>query len=271
MADSYALLASGGEAPYSEAYPKAREMAEKAIALNDRIAEAHASLAFVEAFYDWKFAEADKQFRKGIQINPDYVDAHHWFGMYLSLTGRNAEAIAELEVAVKLDPKSTMIRSDLGDAYRRAGLYEYARAAYSEAVRIDPKCTIAINGIGMTDSLEGRIAEAEVDRMRLKRISGDARDIESEIVVAYAKAGRLDRAVSTFKDIEREASMRGAPVPCVAEVYLALGDKEKALGCLEQAVQERADWIIQINANPGFGALRNDPRFQDLVRRVGAP
>ncbi|HLF96274.1 MAG TPA: winged helix-turn-helix domain-containing protein [Methylococcaceae bacterium] len=271
VADSYALLASFKGAPYHEAYPKAGQMASKAIELNEGLAEAHTSLGFVKAYYDWKFAEAEKEFRRALELNPNYATGHHWYGMFLSQIGRHAQALAQLDTAARLDPLSIAITMDRALAYRDAGHAERAIEIYTKAQGLDPDRFVLTGRLPEFYADQRRFAEAEAENEKLKKLSGTTVGIEEYLGYQYAKAGQPEKARQQLQIIQREDGRNGRRLPCPVSIYAALGEKEKALACLEAGYKAHADWMVTLNSSPVYDGLRSDARFQDLLRRLNFP
>ena len=274
LADSYALLASSSAIPYRDGYPKAREMALKALELDEGLAEARTSLAFVKGFYDWQFAEAEKEFRRAIEQNFNYATAHHWYGLFLSLLGRHSEAITELEIASRLDPAFVATTSDLADAYRRAGQYQRAVELYGKARELDPNYFLIYQGMAEAYASQHKFQEAEAESAELNKLTGNHLGIAPDLVVEYLKAGQRDRAQALLNDMRREALKRGqssSTCQLAIYVYAAFGDRDKAMACLEEAFERRPDWMIEIKSDPRLEGLHSDPRFQELLGRMGFP
>ena len=273
LADSYALLASSSAIPYRDGYPKAREMALKALELDEGLAEAHTSLAFVKGFYDWKFSEAEKEFRRAIELNSNYSTADHWYGLFLSLLGRHAEAITELELASRLDPAFVATTTDLADAYRRVGQYQKAIELYGKARELDPDYFLIYQGMAQAYANQHKFQEAEAESAEFKKLTGNYLGVGPDLVAEYLKAGQRDRAQALLNDMRRQAMKHGHSSICQLSVYVyaAFGERDKAMACLEEAFERRPDWMIEIKSDPRLEGLRSDPRFQELLGRMGFP
>jgi TolB-like protein/DNA-binding winged helix-turn-helix (wHTH) protein/Flp pilus assembly protein TadD len=269
LADTQAVLASSGGAPYSAAYLIAEKMARKAIALNPSSPEALASLAFVHAFYDWKFADAEAAFRRSIALDASYVTAHHWFGMYLSETGHDAEGIGELKLAHQLDPFSVAVGIDLADAYARARDDSEAKTMYLKMRDLDARARRTFVGIAILLAQEHKFAEAEAENKVVKELFGADAGIEDDLILEYVRAGDLHRAEAMFSAIQRDTSKLGAPCARTLGSCTVLGHKEETLKFLEARVEERADWMVGLKTNSSYESLHSDPRFQELLRRIG--
>jgi TolB-like protein/tetratricopeptide (TPR) repeat protein len=268
LADAYSLLASFGATPYREAYPKARDAALKSLSL-DRTAQALTSLAFVEAFYDWRVTKAEEDFRSAIQLNPNYATAHHWYGLFLNLRSRQAEAITELLEASRLDPLSIAIKGDLATAYSDAGHYDEAITEMKKLQLREPDHFVSYRGLAIAYAAQHRFAEAEAANNEFKTRSGSYLGIDYILAYRYVEAGQPDRGGAVIQDMFRQAKLHGDEPPCPLDAYLALGNDDLALRCLSRAIEERGDWIISLPMNPRMAHVKNDPRFRTQLRRAG--
>jgi TolB-like protein/DNA-binding winged helix-turn-helix (wHTH) protein/Tfp pilus assembly protein PilF len=272
MADSFALLGSFGGMPYREAYPKAKEQASKALQLDASLAEAHTSLAFVEGFYDWRFAEAEKEFQRATELNPNYATAHEWYGLLLSMLGRHAEAIAQMQLARQFDPASAGIACDLGTIFRRAGQYERAIEQFTKARELEPNYFESYQGLTTVYAEQHRFAEAEAENEKFRKASGSSYALDALLAFHYAAAGQTDRAERLMAGLRLDLKKRGWRVtPCMSGPawYAVLGEKQKALTCLEDALEARPDWMVSLKSDHAWDNLRSEPRFQALLHRVG--
>ena len=271
MADSYLVLAHHGRLPPLEAMPKARAAALRAIQLDDTVAEGHNSLALVDLSYDWDYPSAEAEFQKAIALNPNYATAHHWFAHYLAVMGRYADAMREIRRARELDPFSISINSFLVLTFYYAHQYDQALSATKEMVEIEPAFAAGAAQLqGNVLAAKGMYGEAVAHWNKSLVLSGQAGDA-AKLEQAYATGGYrgyLDRQLQELK-----ASSQGEYVDPLgfAELYTRLGDKDSAFHWLERAYQEHSSWLNFVNADPVYDPLRSDPRFADLLRRIGLP
>ena len=268
VADAYSLLATFGGAPYREAYPKARDAALRSLAL-DRTAQALTSLAFVEGFYDWKVVKAEEDFRAAIQLNPSYATAHHWYGLFLNLRDRHAEAIPQLVEASQLDPLSIAISSDLAIAYSDAGRYDDAIAELKKLQAREPDHFGSYRGLAIVYAAQHRFPEAEMANEEFKKRSGSYLGIGYILAYQYVEAGQLDRGEAVIQDMLGQAKLHGDSPPCPLDAYLALGEDDLALHCLSRLIEERSDSVISLPLNPRMARVLNDPRFHNQLKRTG--
>ncbi len=267
VADSYAMMSSYYVAPHNELMPKARAAALKALALDDGLAEAHTSLALIAENYDWDWQTAEKEYRRAIELNPNYATAHHWFAEFLAFQGRFEEALAESERARQLDPLSLIIAADRGVILYFSRRYEPAVQQFRTVLDLDPGLPRG-HMIVNTWVEMGRYDEAlrDIDSWKF---TGDnwASAVRAYV---YARAGQQQRARQLMAKLQ--AGSRGKEFqlpPMMAAIFAALGDKDQAIAWLERAYSEHSNVLTSLKVDPAFDPLRSDPRFQDLLRRVG--
>jgi len=272
LADSYALLPSFSAASPQESFPPARTAATKAVKLDDTLAEAHTSLAQVLYSYDLDFDRSIREFRRAIELNPNYATAHHWFGLGpLMRLGRFDEAIAECKRAVELDPLSLINNSDLGNTYLRARRYDEAIDQQRKTLEMDPSFFYAHYHLGRALEAKGAL-DAAIEEYRKARALNDDPQVLGLLAHAYASSGKKTEAFKILDQLKEVSTQRYVPAYSFAIVYLGLGDKEEALRWLEKSYQDRAGADIgSIKVDRFLDPLRGDPRFEDLVAKVFAP
>jgi tetratricopeptide (TPR) repeat protein len=268
LADSYQLLVIYGPLSSKDYYPHARAAAERAIAIDDSLAEAHTSLAYVRFSDDWDWAGAEVEFKRAIGLNPNYATARQWYGEFLGDLGRNEESLAERKMALTLDPLSPVIRSELGLAYLEARQYDRAVDEFRKAAELYPDFPLVHNFLSAAYEYSGRYDEAMAECRRAMDLTGSADVPQSGLASIYARSGRRAEARQLLAQMTNEARHGYFPPTSIARVYIALGDKEPAFEWLEKAYNER-DWgLINIKVWPGFDEVRSDPRFADLLQRM---
>jgi TolB-like protein/DNA-binding winged helix-turn-helix (wHTH) protein/Flp pilus assembly protein TadD len=271
LADTYALLGDWQYAVMTpkEALPKAKSAAMKALELDDSLSEAHNSLAFCLDGFDWNFDAAGREFRRAIELNPGYATAHHWYAWHLSLVGRNKEAIAEMRKAEDLDPLSLIINADLAELLLIAHSSDESIQQSRKTIEMDPGFAMAHNQLAQAYLQEQKPDEAVVELQKAIQLSGGSPTCTANLARAYAALGRKAEAVGLLDDLKK-LSAPGYPHNSeIATIYAALGDKDQAMTWLEKGYEERFNPGVLLR--PGFDPLRSDPRFQDLVRRIGLP
>jgi tetratricopeptide (TPR) repeat protein len=264
LADSYAVLA-GSEDPRENA-SKARLEAEKALSLDNRLAEAYTSLAIVAFKFDWDWPNVETKLSKAIQLKSNSADAHYWYAAYLSVMGRRDESIAESRRAAELDPLNATYRLNVARLLYVARRSDNAIVECKEAIRLNPNSGVAYVYLGYLYRDKGQYDQALAEFQHALTLTSDQWYIKSAIGTIYALTGRKQEA----KKILEELIPKARPI-YVAQLQIALGEKDEAFASLEQAYLERADSLGFLNVDPSYDPIRSDPRFSDLVHRVGLP
>lgn len=270
LAQCYIVLPMVTTFPQAEAYPKSRDAANKAVALDDSLAEAHLAIAEVRFYQDWDFAGAEKEFKKTLDLNPNYSTGHQWYGEFLSLMARNEESIRELQTALALDPLSAVIHLQFGNALRDARQYDRALDQYREALKVDPKFWPPFEAMHWAYRRQGKFMES-IPPLRTAAQSWDAKSdlvaLVDQLPAEYSKGGRTGYLRHCVKIHEHYAR----PWFYLAVDYGALGDRENALVALNKSYENRDIELLLLLVDPDLDLLRSDPRFQELVRKVGYP
>ena len=271
LADTYGLMAisSYDVLPASEAMPKAKEAAERALALDDSLAEAHASLAWVAFTFEWDFARAEAGFRRALQLNPGHATAHQWYADYLCAMGRLDEASSEFARAGQLDPLSLIISNESAWPLYYGRRHDESVARYRKTLELDPNFPNAHLELGMEYAAQGRYAEAIAAYERFAALSKDDTLAAAYLGHAFGRMGRRDDALRQLAIVEGAAARGYVPAFQAALVHLGLGDTERVFAQLDRAVAERSDFVLYLNVDPLLDPLRRDPRFGQLTRRVG--
>jgi TolB-like protein/DNA-binding winged helix-turn-helix (wHTH) protein/Flp pilus assembly protein TadD len=271
LADTYALLADWeyGVMTPKDALPRAKAAAIKALELDGSLAEAHNSLAFCLDVFDWNLDDAGKEFRRAIELNPGYAAAHQWYAAHLIVLGRNDEAIAELRKAVSLDPLSLIIRADLAEFLLIAHSYDESIQESRKAIELDPDFALAHNQLGQA-YLQKHMNDEAIAELRIAvRLSGNSPTCMANLARAYIASGNRGEALKLLSDLQQRSSAGRSHASEIAMIYVALGDADQAMSWLEKGYDERFNPSALVR--PGFDPLRTDPRFKDLMRRIGIP
>ncbi len=271
LADCYELL---GSAPYTvlrprEAFPKAEEAARKALQLDDRLAEAHVSLGYSDLVYDWNFAEAEREFKKAIELRPDYPTAHQFYAYYLTVIGKLDEAIAERKKAVELEPLNPLLTSALGEAYYQAKQFDLAIEQNNKSLDLDPGYAIAWVNIGRAYEQKGMHSQA---REAFQKILAGAPEDPAILALMghdYAVSGDKANANKVIAKLARIATTKYVPSVYFALVYTGLNNKDDAFRWMERAYEERCEYLVYLGSEPLADPLRDDPRFAKLLQRLG--
>jgi TolB-like protein/Tfp pilus assembly protein PilF len=269
LADCYALLEQYAGTPSSETLPNARAAALRALQIDDSLGEAHTSLGYVNAL-SWQFGEAEKEFKHGIALNPNYPTAHHWYSLpYLAMLGRLDEAMAEIRRAQQLDPLSPIISANAGSLYVLKGNLNTAIEEFKKVIELDPNFPIARDFLGCAYLKQGREQEAMAELQRGVELSGRASQELGFLGYGYGVLGKRAEALVILKELEGRYARKESPAMFLAAVYAGLGEKAQAFDWLEKDFQARIGLLIFITTLPDYDALRDDPRYTDLLRRIG--
>jgi TolB-like protein/DNA-binding winged helix-turn-helix (wHTH) protein/Tfp pilus assembly protein PilF len=271
LADTYALLGDWQYAVMTpkEAFPKAKAAAVKALQLDSALGEAHNSLAFCLDGFDWDLDSGGKEFRRAIELNPGYATAHHWYAWHLALLRRYDEAIAEMRKAENLDPLSLIINADLAELLVLAHSYDESIGQSHKTIEMDPNFALAYNQLGQAYLQEHLYDEAVAELQKAVQLSGGSSNCIANLARAYVASGKRSEAEKLLRDLKKRSNPSYSQAAEIAVVYAALGDTNQAMNWLEQGYEERFNPGVLIR--PGFDPLRSDPRFEDLVRRIGLP
>jgi len=268
LADCYLLLEDYGGAPANETYPKAKAFAQRALQLDDSLAEAHTSLAYVYSNL-WQWEQAEEEFKRAITLDPNYPTAHHWYSLYLLDLGRIDEAMAEIKRAHELDPLSLIIGTTLNYAYFAKGDVDSSIAQCKRVIDLDPSFPRAHEYLGLGYLAQGRYPEAIVEIHKAVELSGRDRRPLRDLGYGYAVSGKRAEALTVLKEIEGNYEKHKAIGQDFAAVYAGLGEKDQAFAWLEKDFQARSGLLAWSRWTPPFDSLRSDPRFADLLRRMG--
>ncbi len=271
-ADAHILLGSpmyGVLAP-RQTYPKAKEAARKALEIDDALAEAHTSLAQAARNYDWDWITAEKEFKRAIELNPNYATAHQWYAVYLATLGRHEEAIPEIQRALQIDPLSLAINADAGRILNYARQYDKAVEQLRKTLELEPNFFQAHRLLGLAYQQKGMFAEA-IAELQMAVHSEGSPPVVADLGNALAVAGKRDEAQKVLRELAELSKQRYVSAYDVAIIFAGLGENEKVLQWLEKAFEERATGLVHLNVESRLDGLRSDPRFQDLLRRIGLP
>lgn len=271
LADAYALHVDYRSVPSSVGLERAVQYAREALRLDDRLAEAHTSLAWSLFIYFWEFQAAGEEFRRALELDPRYPTAHQWYAFYLTACGRLDEGLVEGHTAQELDPASVSIRRTVGWLYYYSRRYERARYHLERAIEMNPTSEESYRILGLSLAVEGRAAEA-VATLRDAAAMPEAGSLTAG-ALAYAldRAGEHMEAAAIRASLEERAKREYISSTAIATAHLACGDRGAALDWLERAHVERRGWVVYLNVNPIFDPLRGEDRFKALARRMTLP
>jgi TolB-like protein/DNA-binding winged helix-turn-helix (wHTH) protein/Tfp pilus assembly protein PilF len=271
LADTYALLGDWqyGVMTAKEALPRAKAAATKALELDNTLSEAHTSLAFTLDGFDWDLESGGREFQRAIELNPGYATAHHWYAWHLALFARYDEAIAEMRKAQGLDPLSLIINSDLAELLMLAHLSDESIEQSHKTIEMDPDFALAHNQLAQAYLAKRMPSEAIPELKKAVELSGGSPTCTANLARAYVASGDRQRAVELMNGLKERSRPGSSHASEIATIYAALGDKDRAMLWLEKGSEERFNPGVLIR--PGFDSLRSDPRFRNLLRRVGLP
>jgi TolB-like protein/Tfp pilus assembly protein PilF len=272
LADCYGQLGYGSYISPDDAFPRARGAAKKALDLDPRLAEAHASLGFALMYYDWNFAESEAEFKRSIDLNPNYAIAHQWYAYLLTALERPlADAEREIAIARSLDPLSVPILTDRAYVLYYYGQTNEALHWVDQALEMNPAFPLGHFWLGRIYTSQGRFDEAERELQKI----GALRTWTPAMATLgdlHARAGRPDAAKAVLAEFDALVRQgRYASAYAIAVIHAGLGDRERALSYLERALRERSHWLVWLKRDPRWNAIRADLRFAALVRQVGLP
>ena len=271
LADCYALLAT---APYtallpSDAFPKAEANARKALALDDKLAEAHVSLAYSALVYDWNYVEAEKEFRRAIELRPAYATAHQYYAYYLTAMGDLGQAIAERKLAVSIEPRSPLLNTALGEAYYQARQFKDSIGPNQKALSFDPNYAVAVINLGRAYEQQGMYPLALHAYQSILSFAPHDPALLALLGHLYAVSGQQASARRIISQLQQMRKDRYVPSLYIAMVHTGLGDKDEAFAWLDKAYAERCEYLVYLPTEPMADPLRSDPRFPALLQRLG--
>lgn len=271
LADSYTVLGGVRSAalPPREAFPKAKAAANKALAIDEELAEAHLSLALVIFRLDWDWSGAEQEFKRAIELNPTYAPTHFWYADFFRVLQKPDEVAREVKLAYEFDPLSPGINLARSLPLHMAGQYEQEIEYVKKVIETNPNYPHSYYLLGTNYTLLGRHEEAIAAFEKAASLTGRSSDMLSGIGYVYALAGRKDEAQGVLEELRARAKRQYVPSTSLALVYLGLGQHELALEWLEKAVDERAVGVIYLKSDRRFDTLHAYPRFADLLRRIG--
>ncbi len=271
LADSYHLLTPYRNLPAAESYPKSKAAALRAIELDPTLGEAYASLAVVRHEYDWDWAGAERDFKRAIQLNPNYASAHQWYAELLTRLKRTDEARTEIQRAHDVDPLSLIVNSVSGWVYLNSRQPDRAAEQLLKIIEMDPRFTPAHGFLGLAYQQQGRYPQAIAEFHRALELSGGSPRYLANLGVAQALSGDNLAARQTLAELLQLNQRQHIQPFHLASVYTALGEDAQAFTWLEQGVQERGVWMLFLHLDPLFDRLRSDARYQDLLLRLRLP
>ena len=275
LADAYNQMGAWTTLPPSESFPKAKAAAERALRLDDTLAEAHTALAFAKFQYEWDFAGAEREYQQAISLNPNYATARelHGYQMYLASPHRFNDAMQELNTAHGLDPLSLSVKQNMAALLYFERKYDEAIELIKETQNLEPNFTLGYGLLGSIYREKGMNDQLVAAWRKGSSLEGGGFSEEQLNILgkAYEELGIKGYLRKHAELLQERAKEKYVSPIFIAMDYASLGEKELALMWLDKAYEERSSWMVEIGVDPNYDSLRDDPRFQELLRRVGLP
>jgi serine/threonine-protein kinase len=270
LADSYSLLGDSGYLAPSDAWPKAKTAAMQALELDGTLAEAHTSLGLVKEHFEWDWSGAEKEFRSAIDLNPNLATAHHWYGQYLANMGRLEEGLRETKKAQELDPLSLIINTTIGWQLYLSRQNDLAIEQFQKVLDIDPRFAPARRLLEEVYAQTGNQREAVNERERALSLSGSP-ELAASLEEDFAKSGYRGVLQNWLEGLTEIAKHEYVSSYSIAEAYMRIAEKDKAIEWLEKAYEEHDSSLVSLGVEPMFDPIRSDIRFREILRRMKLP
>jgi adenylate cyclase len=271
LADSYVLLGWNSYLPPKEAFPKGKAAAMTALQLDPTLAEAHTSSAALLWLHDWQWQEAETEFKRSLELCPSYPTANHWYAEYVMTMGRHDEAMARMKAGHEFDPLSLIINVAAGWALYFARRYDEAIEQLRRTVDLDPNYPVTYWILGLLLRKTGCYELAITEGEKGVKLSGGSPLMRAALAHTLGAAGRTNEALQVLDELTQLAKQQYVAPYFLAGIQIGLGESDRAIECLERAYEERSHWLIYLHLDPSMDGLRENLRFQDLLRRVGLP
>jgi serine/threonine-protein kinase len=269
IADSYSLLGEFGTISRKELYPKAEAAVNKALEIDNGLAEVHTSLASLFMFRKWDWANSEKEFKLALELNPNYATAHHWYSQWFLNMGRLEESLAMISRAAELDPVSQAILKDQGLALYYNRQYDGAIALARKTLELDPNYAAAHRLLSLAYQGKGQFAEAIVENVKWGELTGNKVEASVTLAQLYAASGQKEEARRIIDDLQRDPLVTDQVYRGLALVYTALGENDRAFEFFEKSYERHEESILTLKVDPKVDPLRSDPRFEVLLKKIG--
>jgi Tfp pilus assembly protein PilF len=269
LANAYRTLTLTGEMPSTKFFPQAKAAVQKAIEIDDSLAEAHAEFCLIISWYDWDWNAAENQGKRALELNPNSADAHLAYGRLLCITGRHSEGLAEIKRARELDPLNLRINAVEGEFLINAGKTDEALARLQKTLELDPNFWFAHMFIASAYIEKGMFTEAVAEARKARELSGVGTQPIAFGAYALAKSGKRVAARAALEELVRSSTKRYVPPYHIAMIYNGLDERAETFAWLERGYEQREPRMSFLKVEPKWNNLHSDPRFQDLLRRVG--
>ena len=271
VSDAYVLLGWNSYLPPKESFPKAKMAAMRALRLDPDLGEAHTPLAAVLWLHEWQWDEARAEFQRSLGLNPAYPTASHWFAEYVMTMGYQAEAIEKIKASQELDPLSLIISVAIGWANYMARRYDEAIEQLRRTVELEPHYPVTYWILGVVLRKMGQFEQAITEGEKGVKLSGASPLMSAALAQTLASAGEHAKAIQILDDLTNLAEQKYVSPYFFAGINVGLGEHDRTMEFLEQSYNERSHWLIYLHIDPGMDPLRSNPRFQDLLGRIGLP
>ncbi len=270
IADCYDLLGWYGYLPPKEAFPRAKAAAEKALEMDNALAEAHTSLAGASEFYDWDWLAAEREYKRAIELNPSHATAHHWYAEFLSHMGRHEESTAEAKRALEIDPLSLIINALVGWLFYEARQYDRAIEQLQKTLEMEPSFIVAHFFLAFPYVQKAMYNEAIAEVQKAMDLSGRGIPLFlAQLGAIYSYSGKRDEANKVLDELHELSKQRNVSPFYVALIHVGLGQKNQAFEWLEKAYEDRDHWLESLKVDPMLDSVRSDPRFTELLKKMG--
>ncbi len=274
LADAYTLIGAAGYSliPVEEAVAKAKHNVMKAIEIDENLAEARASLAYIKFRLEWKFDEAEVEFKRAIELGPSYAQAHEWYALYLALRGRLKEALDRMKRAQELNPLSASVNNGIGRIYFFMGDFKKAVLQFNKTIQMDPNYAEAYFSLGMTYGAVSEYDKAIKELEKAATLSNRKSVIIGDLAYIYQKRGMKDKALSIINELNERSKTEDVSSFNYIPYYVALKDFDKVFELFEEAYKKKFGFLLYLKTDHLFGTdgeFRKDPRFIDLLKRIG--
>jgi serine/threonine-protein kinase len=269
IADSYSLLGEFGNIPRKELYPKARAAVNKALEIDNRLAEVHTSLASILMLREWDWVNSAKEFKLALELNPNYATAHHWYSQWFLDMGRLEESLQMISRAAELDPVSQAILKDKGLTLYYNRQYDEAIEMARKTLELDPNYAAAHRLLSLAYQGKGRFDESITENEKWGRLTGNKVETAITLAQLYAVSGKTDEARKLIEDVKRNKLVAEQIHRGLALVHAALGEIDIAFDCLEESYEHHEESILSLKVDPKMDPLRSDPRFLVMLKKIG--
>jgi eukaryotic-like serine/threonine-protein kinase len=271
LADSYVLLGWNSYLPPKDAFPRGKMAATRALQLDADLGEAHTPLAAVLWLHDWQWQEAQMEFNHSLALSPAHPTANHWYAEYLMTMGRHAEALTRMKSSQELDPLSLIISVAIGWAFYMARRYDDAIEQLRRTIELDPNYPVTYWILGLLLRKMGSYELAIVEGEKGVKLSGGSSLMRAALAQTLATAGRKKKAIQILDDLMKLTKQKYVSPYFFAGIQIGLGENDRAIEYLEKSYEDQSHWLIYLHIDPSMDSLRSNPRFQDLLKRVGLP